>query len=31
MKELNKDVYIENLEKKVDELSKKNKELEAFF
>lgn len=31
MKELDKDVYIENLEKKVDELSKKNKELEAYF
>lgn len=31
MTEINKDVYIENLEKKVDELSKKNKELEAFF
>ena len=31
MKELDKDVYIENLEKKVDELSKKNKELESYF
>tara|TARA_B100000212_G_C27328701_1_gene513550 strand:- start:126 stop:452 length:327 start_codon:yes stop_codon:yes gene_type:complete len=31
MKELDKDVYIKNLEKKVDELSKKNKELEAYF
>tara|TARA_B100000123_G_scaffold125280_1_gene92429 strand:+ start:410 stop:736 length:327 start_codon:yes stop_codon:yes gene_type:complete len=31
MKELDKDVYIENLEKKVDELSKKNKEMEAYF